>query len=319
MNHLLFIGNLGAGEIIVIALVVLLLFGGKKIPELMKGLGKGLDALLGDDFTNEPEVKSSLFLPISQVESCAAQPRKQFDPDALADLADSIRQHGIIQPLTVRKLQSGYYQIIAGERRWRASRAAGLKEVPVRILEADDKLAMELALVENLQREDLNAIEEAQGIKALMDTLSLTQDEAAERVGKSRPAVANALRLLKLPDSVIALVSDGKLSPGHARALLGFKDEQDIIETADLIIEKGLTVRDVEKLVKKRNKEPKAEKPAARRASYYDEVELALTDFLGRKVKVGTKPGKESGVLEIDFFDKDDLTRLADALKSLGD
>ena len=152
-----------------------------------------------------------------------------------------------------------------------------------------------------------------------MDTLSLTQDEAAERVGKSRPAIANALRLLKLPDSVIALVSDGKLSPGHARALLGFRDEQDIIETADIVIEKGLTVRDVEKLVKKRNKEPKAEKPAARRASYYDEVELALTDFLGRKVKVGTKPEKESGVLEIDFFDKEDLSRLADALKSLGD
>ena len=216
-------------------------------------------------------------------------------------------------------MPDGSYQLVAGERRWRASRMAGLTEVPVVIKELSDDEAMALALIENLQREDLNAIEEAQGIKALMDTLSLTQDEAAERVGKSRPAVANALRLLKLPDSVIALVSDGKLSPGHARALLGFKDEQDIIAAADLIIEKGLTVRDVEKLVKKRNKEPKAEKPAARRASYYDEVELALTDFLGRKVKVGTKPGKESGVLEIDFFDKDDLTRLADALKSLGD
>lgn len=160
-------------------------------------------------------------------------------------------------------MPDGSYQLVAGERRWRASRMAGLTEVPVVIKELSDDEAMALALIENLQREDLNAIEEAQGIKALMDTLSLTQDEAAERVGKSRPAVANALRLLKLPDSVIALVSDGKLSPGHARALLGFKDEQDIIETADLIIEKGLTVRDVEKLVKKRNKEPKAEKPAA--------------------------------------------------------
>ena len=247
------------------------------------------------------------------------QPRKIFDEDALAELADSIAKHGVIQPLLVRPMPAGSYQLVAGERRWRASRMAGLTEVPVVIKELSDDEAMALALIENLQREDLNAIEEAQGIKALMDTLSLTQDEAAERVGKSRPAVANALRLLKLPDSVIALVSDGKLSPGHARALLGFKDEQDIIETADLIIEKGLTVRDVEKLVKKRNKEPTAEKPAARRASYYDEVELALTDFLGRKVKVGTKPGKESGVLEIDFFDKDDLTRLADALKSLGD
>lgn len=283
------------------------------------GLGRGLDALFADNSIEEIASTSAVKLKIMDIESNRDQPRKIFDEDALAELADSIAKHGVIQPLLVRPMPDGSYQLVAGERRWRASRMAGLTEVPVVIKELSDDEAMALALIENLQREDLNAIEEAQGIKALMDTLSLTQDEAAERVGKSRPAVANALRLLKLPDSVIALVSDGKLSPGHARALLGFKDEQDIIETADLIIEKGLTVRDVEKLVKKRNKEPKAEKPAARRASYYDEVELALTDFLGRKVKVGTKPGKESGVLEIDFFDKDDLTRLADALKSLGD
>lgn len=283
------------------------------------GLGRGLDALFADNSIEEIVSTSAVKLKIMDIEPNRDQPRKIFDEDALAELADSIAKHGVIQPLLVRPMPDGSYQLVAGERRWRASRMAGLTEVPVVIKELSDDEAMALALIENLQREDLNAIEEAQGIKALMDTLSLTQDEAAERVGKSRPAVANALRLLKLPDSVIALVSDGKLSPGHARALLGFKDEQDIIETADLIIEKGLTVRDVEKLVKKRNKEPKAEKPAARRASYYDEVELALTDFLGRKVKVGTKPGKESGVLEIDFFDKDDLTRLADALKSLGD
>lgn len=283
------------------------------------GLGRGLDALFADNSIEEIASTSAVKLKIMDIEPNRDQPRKIFDEDALAELADSIAKHGVIQPLLVRPMPDGSYQLVAGERRWRASRMAGLTEVPVVIKELSDDEAMVLALIENLQREDLNAIEEAQGIKALMDTLSLTQDEAAERVGKSRPAVANALRLLKLPDSVIALVSDGKLSPGHARALLGFKDEQDIIETADLIIEKGLTVRDVEKLVKKRNKEPKAEKPAARRASYYDEVELALTDFLGRKVKVGTKPGKESGVLEIDFFDKDDLTRLADALKSLGD
>ena len=283
------------------------------------GLGRGLDALFADNSIEEIASTSAVKLKIMDIEPNRDQPRKIFDEDALAELADSIAKHGVIQPLLVRPMPDGSYQLVAGERRWRASRIAGLTEVPVVIKELSDDEAMALALIENLQREDLNAIEEAQGIKALMDTLSLTQDEAAERVGKSRPAVANALRLLKLPDSVIALVSDGKLSPGHARALLGFKDEQDIIETADLIIEKGLTVRDVEKLVKKRNKEPKAEKPAARRASYYDEVELALTDFLGRKVKVGTKPGKESGVLEIDFFDKDDLTRLADALKSLGD
>lgn len=283
------------------------------------GLGRGLDALFADNSIEEIASTSAVKLKIMDIEPNRDQPRKIFDEDALAELADSIAKHGVIQPLLVRPMPDGSYQLVAGERRWRASRMAGLTEVPVVIKELSDDEAMALALIENLQREDLNAIEEAQGIKALMDTLSLTQDEAAERVGKSRPAVANALRLLKLPDSVIALVSDGKLSPGHARALVGFKDEQDIIETADLIIEKGLTVRDVEKLVKKRNKEPKAEKPAARRASYYDEVELALTDFLGRKVKVGTKPGKESGVLEIDFFDKDDLTRLADALKSLGD
>lgn len=283
------------------------------------GLGRGLDALFADNSIEEIASTSAVKLKIMDIEPNRDQPRKIFDEDALAELADSIAKHGVIQPLLVRPMPDGSYQLVAGERRWRASRMAGLTEVPVVIKELSDDEAMALALIENLQREDLNAIEEAQGIKALMDTLSLTQDEAAERVGKSRPAVANALRLLKLPDSVIALVSDGKLSPGHARALLGFKDEQDIIETADLIIEKGLTVRDVEKLVKKRNKEPKAEKPAARRARYYDEVELALTDFLGRKVKVGTKPGKESGVLEIDFFDKDDLTRLADALKSLGD
>ncbi len=283
------------------------------------GLGRGLDALFADNSIEEIASTSAVKLKIMDIEPNRDQPRKIFDEDALAELADSIAKHGVIQPLLVRPMPDGSYQLVAGERRWRASRMAGLIEVPVVIKELSDDEAMALALIENLQREDLNAIEEAQGIKALMDTLSLTQDEAAERVGKSRPAVANALRLLKLPDSVIALVSDGKLSPGHARALLGFKDEQDIIETADLIIEKGLTVRNVEKLVKKRNKEPKAEKPAARRASYYDEVELALTDFLGRKVKVGTKPGKESGVLEIDFFDKDDLTRLADALKSLGD
>lgn len=283
------------------------------------GLGRGLDALFADNSIEEIASTSAVKLKIMDIEPNRDQPRKIFDEDALAELADSIAKHGVIQPLLVRPMPDGSYQLVAGERRWRASRMAGLTEVPVVIKELSDDEAMALALIENLQREDLNAIEEAQGIKALMDTLSLTQDEAADRVGKSRPAVANALRLLKLPGSVIALVSDGKLSPGHARALLGFKDEQDIIETADLIIEKGLTVRDVEKLVKKRNKEPKAEKPAARRASYYDEVELALTDFLGRKVKVGTKPGKESGVLEIDFFDKDDLTRLADALKSLGD
>ena len=194
------------------------------------GLGRGLDALFADNSIEEIASTSAVKLKIMDIEPNRDQPRKIFDEDALAELADSIAKHGVIQPLLVRPMPDGSYQLVAGERRWRASRMAGLTEVPVVIKELSDDEAMALALIENLQREDLNAIEEAQGIKALMDTLSLTQDEAAERVGKSRPAVANALRLLKLPDSVIALVSDGKLSPGHARALLGFKDEQDIIE-----------------------------------------------------------------------------------------
>lgn len=232
------------------------------------GLGRGLDALFADNSIEEIASTSAVKLKIMDIEPNRDQPRKIFDEDALAELADSIAKHGVIQPLLVRPMPDGSYQLVAGERRWRASRMAGLTEVPVVIKELSDDEAMALALIENLQREDLNAIEEAQGIKALMDTLSLTQDEAAERVGKSRPAVANALRLLKLPDSVIALVSDGKLSPGHARALLGFKDEQDIIETADLIIEKGLTVRDVEKLVKREIKSPRwRSQPLAARAT----------------------------------------------------
>ena len=177
-----------------------------------KGLGRGLAALLGDDVMTPEEEKTSLYLPISQVESCASQPRKQFDPDALADLADSIREHGIIQPLTVRKLQSGYYQIIAGERRWRAARMAGLSEVPAIVIEADDRKAMELAMIENLQREDLNPMEEAEGYQTLVQQYNMTQEETAQRVGKSRPAVANALRLLTLPDPVHLLLEEGKLS-----------------------------------------------------------------------------------------------------------
>ena len=190
-----------------------------------KGLGKGLAALLGDDVIDSQEEKSSLFLPISQVESCASQPRKQFDPESLADLADSIREHGIIQPLTVRKLQSGYYQIIAGERRWRAARMAGLTQVPAIVIEADDRKAMELAMIENLQREDLNPMEEAEGYRTLMEQYGLTQEETSQRVGKSRSAVANALRLLNLSKEVRALVEEGKLSGGHARALVPLTEE----------------------------------------------------------------------------------------------
>ncbi len=281
----------------------------------MKGLGKGLDALLGDEFTNEPEVKSSLFLPISQVESCAAQPRKQFDPDALADLADSIRQHGIIQPLTVRKLQSGYYQIIAGERRWRAARMAGLSQVPVVVIEADDRKAMELAMIENLQREDLNPMEEAEGYRTLMEQYGLTQEETSQRVGKSRSAVANALRLLHLSDEVRALVEEGKLSGGHARALVPLTAEMQK-KAAAVIIKDDLSVRQTELLVKKLTAE-KPEKPAkdAGSVDYAAEAARELSERLGRPCKIVT--GRKKGRLELEYYGVDDLNALLDALHQL--
>ena len=281
----------------------------------MKGLGKGLDALLGDDFTNEPEVKSSLFLPISQVESCAAQPRKQFDPDALADLADSIRQHGIIQPLTVRKLQSGYYQIIAGERRWRAARMAGLTQVPVVVIEADDRKAMELAMIENLQREDLNPMEEAEGYRTLMEQYGLTQEETSQRVGKSRSAVANALRLLHLSDEVRALVEEGKLSGGHARALVPLTAELQK-KAAAVIIKDDLSVRQTELLVKKLTTD-KPQKPAKDTGSvdYAAEAARELSERLGRPCKIVT--GRKKGRLELEYYGVDDLNALLDALHQL--
>ena len=281
----------------------------------MKGLGKGLDALLGDDFTNEPEVKSSLFLPISQVESCAAQPRKQFDPDALADLADSIRQHGIIQPLTVRKLQSGYYQIIAGERRWRAARMAGLRQVPVVVIEADDRKAMELAMIENLQREDLNPMEEAEGYRTLMEQYGLTQEETSQRVGKSRSAVANALRLLHLSDEVRVLVEEGKLSGGHARALVPLTTELQK-KAAAVIIKDDLSVRQTELLVKKLTAD-KPQKPVkdAGSVDYAAEAARELSERLGRPCKIVT--GRKKGRLELEYYGVDDLNALLDALHQL--
>ena len=281
----------------------------------MKGLGKGLDALLGDDFTNEPEVKSSLFLPISQVESCAAQPRKQFDPDALADLADSIRQHGIIQPLTVRKLQSGYYQIIAGERRWRAARMAGLSQVPVVVIEADDRKAMELAMIENLQREDLNPMEEAEGYRTLMEQYGLTQEETSQRVGKSRSAVANALRMLHLSKEVRALVEEGKLSGGHARALVPLTAELQK-KAAAVIIKDDLSVRQTELLVKKLTAD-KPQKPAkdAGSVDYAAEAARELSERLGRPCKIVT--GRKKGRLELEYYGVDDLNALLDALHQL--
>ena len=280
----------------------------------MKGLGKGLDALLGDDFTNEPEVKSSLFLPISQVESCASQPRKQFDPDALADLADSIRQHGIIQPLTVRKLQSGYYQIIAGERRWRAARMAGLSQVPVVVIEADDRKAMELAMIENLQREDLNPMEEAEGYHTLMEQYGLTQEETSQRVGKSRSAVANALRLLNLCKEVRELVEEGKLTGGHARTLVPLTT--DVQQKAAAIVKDDLSVRQTELLVKKLTAE-KPDKPAkdATSVDYAAEAARELGERLGRPCKIVT--GKKKGRIELEYFGMDDLNALLEALHQL--
>ena len=283
----------------------------------MKGLGKGLDALLGDDFTNEPEVKSSLFLPISQVESCAAQPRKQFDPDALADLADSIRQHGIIQPLTVRKLQSGYYQIIAGERRWRAARMAGLDQVPAIVIEADDRKAMELAMIENLQREDLNPMEEAEGYRQLMEQYNLTQEETAQRVGKSRSAVANALRLLNLCPSVRAMVEDGRLTSGHARTILPLSPALQK-KAADAVLKSDLSVRQTELLVKKLTAEVK-EKPAVTtgglEVNYAEEAAKALCAHLGRGCKIVS--GRKKGRIELEYYGVDDLNNLLDALNTL--
>ena len=252
------------------------------------------------------------------IEPNKEQARKQFDEAALSELADSIAQHGVLQPLLVRPIIGGGYQLIAGERRWRASRIAGLTQVPVIIKELTDDEAAVISLIENLQREDLNPIEEAYGFASLIKDFDLTQEEAAQRVGKSRPAVANALRLLRLPQEVIDAVREGKLSAGHARALAAIDDEKTAIFAAKTVMEKGLSVRETEKLVKALTAEKKEKKKkTAARNSFFDEVELSLNNSLGRKAKVVTKSGKESGTLEIDFYDKDDLARIAKVLSEL--
>ena len=281
-----------------------------------RGLGKGLGALFGDA-AMQSDSAESLYLPISQVESCAAQPRKYFDDAALADLADSIREHGIIQPLTVRKLASGYYQIIAGERRWRAARLAGLTQVPAIVIEADDRKAMELALIENLQREDLNPIEEAEGYKTLIDTYHMTQEDAAATVGKSRPAVANALRLLALDQTVRDQLKDGLLSAGHARALLPLRPDQQR-EAAKLIAAQGLSVRQTEALVKRLSTEKKQHTPTPEEVTHQLHTHLAeeeLSQSLGRGVKIVS--GRKKGRIELDYYDMDDLNDLLEALSTL--
>lgn len=282
------------------------------------GLGRGLGSLLADNSIEENNSIQPVKLDIMDIEPNKEQARKQFDEAALSELADSIAQHGVLQPLLVRPIIGGGYQLIAGERRWRASRIAGLTQVPVIIKELTDDEAAVISLIENLQREDLNPIEEAYGFASLIKDFDLTQEEAAQRVGKSRPAVANALRLLKLPQEVIEAVRDGKLSAGHARALAAIDDEKTAIFAAKTVMEKGLSVRETEKLVKALTAEKKEKKKkAAARNSFFDEVELSLNNSLGRKAKVVTKSGKESGTLEIDFYDKDDLARIAKVLSAL--
>lgn len=280
-----------------------------------KGLGKGLGALLGD-FTEEPLEKSAYqLLPIYKVEPNPDQPRHDFDEEELQALADSITVHGIIQPLTVREMPNGYYQIIAGERRWRAARMANLSDVPAVIIEADDKKAMELALIENLQRQDLNPLEEALGYQTLMNEYGLTQEEAAGRVGKSRPAVANALRLLGLCPEVQERVRKGKLSAGHARAILQLKSEKKQQEAAQKIVALGLSVRQAELLCKNMSKEPVPQKKEVFAVDYVAECEKSLSKHLGRGVKIVN--GKRKGRFELEFYGQEDLQNLLDALMKI--
>ena len=275
------------------------------------GLGKGLGALLGDDVM-KTESSGSLSIPISQVESYSGQPRKHFDEESLQELADSITEHGIIQPLTVRKLSSGYYQIIAGERRWRAARLAGLQEVPVIVMEADDRKAAELAMIENLQREDLNPMEEAAGFQSLIETYHMTQEEAAQRVGKSRSAVTNALRLLGLSPSVRKLVEENKLTAGHARALVPLSPSLQE-SAANASIAGGLSVRQTEALVKRLSAEKKeSKKPRNDEVDYLAEAQNELKAKLCRGVKIVS--GRKKGRIELEYYGLDDLNDLLDAL-----
>ncbi len=280
-----------------------------------KGLGKGLGALI-QDYNDEPLEKSAYQqLPIYKVEPNPDQPRQDFDEEELQALADSISVHGIIQPLTVRDLGTGYYQIIAGERRWRAARQANLSEVPVVIIEADDKKAMELALIENLQRQDLNPVEEALGYRSLIEEYGLTQEDAANRVGKSRPAVANALRLLGLSHEVLEKLRTGELTAGHARAILSLKDEKKQLEAAKKIIALNLSVRQAETLCKNMGKEKPMEKAEVFAVDYVAECEKSLSKHLGRGVKIVN--GKRKGRFELEFYGQEDLQKLLDALMKL--
>lgn len=281
-----------------------------------KGLGRGLGALLGDFDQDAAEDSAYKLLPLHRVEPNPDQPRQDFDEEELAALAESIRVHGVLQPLTVRETGGGYYQIIAGERRWRASRMAGLTDVPAIVIEADDKKAKELALIENLQRQDLNSVEEALGYQSLMNEFGLTQEEAAQRVGKSRPAVANALRLLTLDEKVLDMLRAGELTAGHAKAILMLKSEKKQLEAAQKIANLGLSVRQAELLCKNMSKEqPEKKEPAAFQVDYVRECERSLSKHLGRGVKIVN--GKRKGRFELEFYGQDDLQTLLDALMKI--
>ena len=273
------------------------------------GLGRGLNALLGDPELTAPG-EGSVSLPISQVQPGLNQPRKRFDPESLADLADSIRIHGVIQPVTVRRLASGYYQIIAGERRWRAAKQAGLEEIPAVIIEADDRKVMELGLIENLQREDLNPAEEARGYQVLMEEYGLTQEQVAERMGKSRPAVTNTLRLLALPEDLLKPVEEGALSAGHARAILGAPTPALQREAAKQVVQRGLSVRQTEALVKALQKQQERAQKETRDeiVLYLGELEKSLSGRLGRKVTI-SHHGKK-GKIQLEYYSDEDLEAL---------
>ncbi len=278
------------------------------------GLGKGLDAIFAENDTEDKN--TAVALKLSEIEPNRTQPRKEFNDEALAELADSIAQHGVLQPLLVRPLMGGGYQIVAGERRWRAARMAGITEVPAVIRELTDSEVMELALIENLQREDLSPLEEAQGYQMLIDTYGFTQDEVSKTVGKSRPTVTNALRLLNLPDEILEMVNQGKLSAGHARTILSFPSKEEMVKAAKAASEQGVSVRELEKMSKTSNersqmksKDPKAK----RRIQYYDEVQLALNQHLGRKVQINGS--KTKGVLQIEFYGEQDLSELISSLE----
>ena len=280
-----------------------------------RGLGRGLGALI-DDFSAPETQQEVTRLPLQKVEPNPNQPRRRFDEEELQSLADSIAEHGILQPLAVRAMEGGFYQIIAGERRWRAARLAGLKEVPVVVVEADDRTVMELALIENLQRQDLNPMEEAEGYRVLTEEYGLTQEQAAARVGKSRPAVANALRLLALPEDVRSLVEKGELSAGHARAVLSLPTPARQRAAAQKILTLRLSVRQAEAMCKRLAAEEKKPAPAKRPAvNYIAECEKALTRRLDRKVRI--VGGKRKGRFELEFYGEEDLQRLYEALLAL--